>query len=50
MIKPQTIRLMLSLALSHGWDLKQLDVNDSFLNGQLEETVLVKQPQGLVDE
>ena len=28
--KPVTIRVVLSLALSHGWPLRQLDVNNAF--------------------
>ncbi|KAI3516852.1 hypothetical protein L1887_15941 [Cichorium endivia] len=32
-IKPTTIRLVLSIALSHGWNIHQLDINNAFLNG-----------------
>jgi len=32
-IKPTTIRLILSIALSNNWPLKQLDVNNVFLHG-----------------
>lgn len=35
-----TIRIIITLALTNGWDLLQLDVNNAFLNGILEETVL----------
>lgn len=48
-IKPTTIRLVLSIALAYGWNIKQLDVNNAFLNGDLSETVYIEQPQGFVN-
>lgn len=45
-IKPVTIRLIITLALTHHWDLFQLDVNNAFLNGTLEEFVYMSQPPG----
>uniref|UniRef100_A0A2N9GBB0 Integrase catalytic domain-containing protein n=1 Tax=Fagus sylvatica TaxID=28930 RepID=A0A2N9GBB0_FAGSY len=45
-IKPQTIRLVLSLALIHGWSLRQLDVKNAFLHGSLKEVVYMEQPPG----
>lgn len=38
-IKLVTIRLIITLELTHHWDLFQLDVNNAFLNGTLEESV-----------
>ena len=35
-IKPITIRLILTLALSYKWPIQQLDVNNAFLNGILD--------------
>nr|KYP68554.1 Retrovirus-related Pol polyprotein from transposon TNT 1-94 [Cajanus cajan] len=40
-IKPITIHLVLTLALTHGWPLKQIDVNNAFSNGFLAEEVCV---------
>jgi hypothetical protein len=47
-VKPTTIRLILSLALSQCWDLRQLDVKNVFLHDILEEEVYMKQPSGFV--
>ena len=38
-VKPATIRTVLSIALSKSWCLHQLDVKNAFLHGNLEETV-----------
>jgi histone deacetylase 1/2 len=49
-IKPTSIRLILSLALLNNWPLKQLDVNNEFLHGQLTKQVFIHQPAGLIDQ
>ncbi|GKB64543.1 ribonuclease H-like domain-containing protein [Tanacetum coccineum] len=48
-VKPATIHTVLSLAVSRKWPIYQLDVKNSFLNGDLSETVYMHQPSSFVD-
>jgi hypothetical protein len=48
-VKPATIRAVLSIAVMNGWSLRQMDVNNAFLNGELTETVFMEQPPGFKD-
>ncbi|GKD08397.1 ribonuclease H-like domain-containing protein [Tanacetum coccineum] len=48
-VKPATIRTVLSLAVSRNWPIHQLDVMNAFLHCQLSETVYMHQPPSFVD-
>jgi hypothetical protein len=48
-VKPITIRTELSLVVSAGWYIKQVDVSNAFLHGHLQEIVNMSQPPGFVN-
>ena len=48
-MKAATICIILSIAVSRGWSLRQLDVQNAFLHGLLEEEVFMHQPPGYED-
>jgi hypothetical protein len=48
-VKPATVRTVLSLALARSWPVHQLDVKNAFLHGALTKTVYYSQPAGFVD-
>ncbi|KAH9705793.1 retrovirus-related pol polyprotein from transposon RE1 [Citrus sinensis] len=48
-VKPCTIRIILSLAVMNHWTIRQLDVNNAFLNDILTEEVFMHQPEGFID-
>jgi hypothetical protein len=48
-IKPPTVHMILALAISFHWDIRQLDISNSFLHGLLEEEVYMSRPKDFVD-
>jgi len=43
-VKMTSVRINVSLAVTYHWPLHQLDMNNSFLNGILDEEVYMEQP------
>ncbi|KAJ9553280.1 hypothetical protein OSB04_017325 [Centaurea solstitialis] len=48
-VKPATIRTVLSISISRNWPIHQLDVKNAFLHGDLTETVYMRQPPGYIN-
>ena len=48
-VKPPTVRIILSLSIQFDWPLRQLDVRNTFLHGFLNEEVYMVLPLGYVD-
>jgi len=49
-VKPATIRTVLTLVVTQGWLLRQLDVHNAFLHGLLIEDIYMVQPLGFKDD
>lgn len=48
LVKPTTIRTVLSLTISRNWLIHQLDAKNAFLHDHLQEEMYMQQPQGFV--
>ena len=48
-VKPATIRVVLTIAASRSWPIHQLDVKTTFHHGHLNETVYCQQQPGFID-
>ena len=49
-VKASNIRIIFTLVVARGWDVQQIYINNSFLNGDLHEEVFMSQPDGFVDQ
>lgn len=48
--KHSTIRIVLSIVVTHEWKLRQVDVNYAFLHRKLTESVFMEQPSNFIDD
>jgi histone deacetylase 1/2 len=44
------VRAIIAMAITKGWSLHQMDVNNVFLHGDLQEEMYMEQPLGYVDQ
>jgi hypothetical protein len=44
-----TIKAIITMVAAKGWSLHQMDVNNVFFHGDLQEEVYMEQPLGYVD-
>ena len=47
-VRMESIRTLIALAIQNGLKLHQIDVTTAFLNGELKEEVFMKQPEGFI--
>jgi hypothetical protein len=41
-----TVRILLSIVVNHGWTLSQMDVKNAFMHGDLQEEIFMEIPPG----
>jgi len=46
MVKHNTIRIVLTHVVTQQWHVRQIDINNAFLHGDLNEHVYMQQPFG----
>ena len=46
----KSIRALLAITCHYDYEIWQMDVNTTFLNGELNETIYMSQPEGFVTE
>ena len=47
-VRLESVRTLIALSVQYGLKLHQVDVTTAFLNGELEEEVFMRQPEGFV--
>ena len=47
-VKHTTIRIVLSHAIANNWTIRQMDINNAFLHGDLTEHIYMQQPPGFI--
>jgi hypothetical protein len=47
MARYSSIRAVISIAAELGWQIHQMDVKTTFLDGVIEEEIYIEQPEGL---
>ena len=49
-VRLESLRVLIALAVQYGLKLHQVDVTTAFLNGELEEEVYMRQPEGFITQ
>lgn len=50
LVKATTIRIILNIVVHRDWTLRQVQINNAFLNGDLIKTLNMLQPKGFKDK